>query len=102
MLIVLTAVSTMEVAESLAGAMVNVKLAACVQILSPMTSVYFWNGVIQKEKEYLMLIKTLPEKWEELRDFISGHHSHEVPEIVAVDAARISDPYLQWIKETLK
>ena len=91
----------MEVAETLAGAIVNLKLAACVQILPPMTSVYFWDGEIQKEKEYLMLIKTLPEKWEALRDFISEHHSHEVPEIVAVDGTRIFEPYREWLTSVI-
>jgi len=91
----------MEVAETLAGAIVNLKLAACVQILAPMTSVYFWEGEVQKEKEYLLLIKTLPEKWEELRDFISEHHSYEVPEIIALDGTRVSEPYREWMIECL-
>ena len=102
MRVVLTTIPNSAEAEELAEKIVQAKLAACVQILPKMTSIYVWEGKVQKEGEYLMLIKTLPQKWEALRDFITANHSYDVPEIVAIDAARISDPYLQWIKETLK
>src|SRR5438552_2960253 len=97
MLIVLTTTPNIDEAESLAEKIVAAKLAACVQILLQMTSVYFWEGKIQKESEYLMLIKTLPEKWDELRDFITAIHSYSVPEIVAIEADKVSDGYLAWM-----
>jgi len=70
MLIVLTTTSTPDEAAFLSEKIVEARLAACVQILPQMTSVYVWEGKVQKENEHLLLIKTLPEKWEELRDFI--------------------------------
>ena len=101
MLIILTTAPTNEEAEALAEKIIEARLAACVQILPQMTSVYIWEGKLQKESEHLLLIKTLPEKFDELEKFITANHSYEVPEIVAIDAARVSEPYRQWLHETL-
>jgi len=101
MLIVLTTVPTFEEAGQLAEKIVDGKLAACVQILPQMTSVYVWEGKLNKEGEHLLLIKTLPEKFDEVSEFITANHSYDVPEIVAIDPARISEPYLTWIKSVL-
>ena len=97
MLIVLTTVPHLEEGESLAEEIVNAKLAACVQILPQMTSVYFWEGKMPTESEHLLLIKTIKEKYDELEAFILSNHSYEVPEIVAIDAERVSDSYQNWL-----
>lgn len=101
MLIVFTTTPSNIEAEMLAEAIVTAKLAACVQILPPMTSVYVWEGKLQREAEHLLLIKTLPEKWDELAAFITANHSYEVPEIVAIEAEKVSGRYLSWINEAL-
>jgi len=101
MLVVLTTCPAVEAAEALAEQIVEARLAACVQVLPRMTSVYVWEGEVQRESEYLLLIKTLREKWDELRDFIANHHSYDVPEIVAVDAERVSEPYQSWLNDVL-
>src|SRR5438132_10900065 len=101
MLIVLTTTPNSDESESLAEKIIAAKLAACVQILPQMTSVYFWEGKVQKESEHLLLIKTLPEKWDELQEFIKGNHSYSVPEIVAIKADKVSDGYLGWMKDYL-
>lgn len=101
MLIVFTTTPSIDQAEILAEAIVTAKLAACVQILPPLTSVYVWEGKLQKEGEHLLLIKTLPEKWDELAAFITANHSYEVPEIVAIEAEKVSGRYLSWINEAL-
>lgn len=98
MLIVLTTVANREQADSLANQIIESRLAACVQILPPMTSVYVWEGELEKETEHLLLIKTLPEKWDELQAFISENHSYDVPEIVAIDAAKVAEPYRRWLE----
>lgn len=98
MLIVFTTTPNAEEAELLAEKIVEARLAACVQILPQMTSVYVWEGKVQKEGEHLMLIKTLSEKWDDLRAFITENHSYDVPEIVAIDAEKVSESYLYWIK----
>jgi len=102
MLVVLTTVPNMNEGETLAEAVVTARFAACVQILPPMTSVYVWEGKLQKESEHLLLIKTLPEKWDELAAFITENHSYDVPEIVAIDAANVSEPYRAWLGSVLK
>ena len=98
-LIVFTTVSTLDEAEDLAERLVESRFAACVQILPSMTSVYHWEGNIQKETEHLLLIKSLSEKWDELRDFITENHSYSVPEIVTVSADEVAEPYLNWLNK---
>lgn len=102
MLIVLTTVSESREAETLARKIVETKLAACVQILPPMISVYSWKDEIEKDSEILLLIKTLPEKYDELEKFISENHPYEIPEIVAISAEKVSENYLDWMKDYLK
>jgi len=101
MLLVLTTLPAAEAAEALAEQIVEARLAACVQILPQMTSVYVWEGEIQKEGEVLLLIKTLPGKWDELREFITANHAYEVPEVVALDCDRVSDAYGRWLGDVL-
>lgn len=101
MLIVLTTTATGEEAQRIANGIIEAKLAACVQILPKMTSVYFWEGKVQTEREHLLLIKTLEEKFDALSEFIRMNHSYDVPEIVAIDADRVSEDYLSWISSVL-
>lgn len=97
MQIVLTTTPNLQEAETLAELIVNARLAACVQILPQMTSVYQWEGKLQKESEHLLMIKTLPGKWAELHDLIRSNHSYETPEIVAINADEVSPQYLRWL-----
>jgi periplasmic divalent cation tolerance protein len=101
MLVVMTTCPAHEAAEALAELIVEARFAACVQVLPPMTSVYIWDGEVQKETEFLLLIKTLTEKWEGLRDFITANHTYEVPEIVALEIDRVSDEYRSWLEDSL-
>jgi len=101
LLIVFTTAPNSEEAESLAQKIIDARLAACVQVLPQMTSFYTWEGKTQREPEHLLLIKTLGSKYDELERFIIANHSYSVPEIVAIDAARESRPYLDWMKELL-
>ena len=97
MLIVMTTVSDPAEADSLADKIIEARLAACVQILPRMTSVFYWKGGISREREHLVLIKTLEARYDELRQFIAENHSYEVPEIVALDAKHVSEGYLSWM-----
>ena len=96
--VVLTTVPSNEEAETLARKIVAERVAVCVQILPRMTSVYFWEGEVRKEAEHLLIIKTLPEKYDELESFIKANHRYDVPEIVAVKAEKVSEQYL-WMDE---
>jgi periplasmic divalent cation tolerance protein len=101
MLIVLTTVSTSSDGEKLGRKIVEAKLAACVQILPQMTSVYFWEGTVQTEPEHLLLIKAAEEKFDSLSSFIKEHHSYDVPEILAIQAPKVSDNYLDWVRSVM-
>ncbi len=97
MIVVLTTTPTAEEAENLARKIIEAKLAACVQVLPQMKSFYFWEGKIQNDSEHLLLIKTLDEKFDELKNFIQSNHSYDVPEIFALDAKDVSESYLKWM-----
>lgn len=99
MLIVLTTTPNAEEAETLARKIVEQRLAACVQILPPIVSFYWWKDAIQKDSEQLLLIKTLPERYDELERFVKANHSYDTPEIVALEAEKVSGRYLKWIRE---
>lgn len=102
MIIIFTTVSEEAEAERLANGLIEGHLAACVQILSPMKSIYVWQGELQQDSEHLLLIKTLPEKYAEVERFILENHSYETPEIVSVPAEQISERYLKWVRESVK
>jgi periplasmic divalent cation tolerance protein len=89
MLIVFNTCPNREDAESLAQSLIEAKLAACVQVIPQITSFYQWEDKVQRDEEYLLLIKTLPEKFEDLNDYIKANHSYDVPEIVAVEAGKV-------------
>ncbi len=101
MLVVFTTVPNREEGETLARKIVEQRLAACVQVLPQMTSFYFWQGEIQKDSEHLILIKTLPEKYKDLQDFIIKNHSYSVPEIIALSVQDAFQGYLEWAKDYL-
>ncbi len=84
-------------ADSAAAAIVEKKLAACVSILKIENSVYRWEGRLEKNPEYLLLIKTTKKSYEELEAFIKQTHPHKVPEIIYVDVEGGNKDYLQWI-----
>ncbi len=101
MIIVLTTVSNQAAGEELAARIVTARLAACVQVLPRMTSVYMWQGRVTTDGEHLLLIKTLADRFDELSSFITADHKYTTPEIVAIDAARVSEPYLAWMSAVL-
>lgn len=99
MLIVFTTAPNSAEAESLALKIIEAKLAACVQVLPQMKSFYYWENAVQNESEYLLLIKTIDEKFDDLEQFIKTNHSYTIPEIVAVSAEKVSADYLYWMKD---
>lgn len=98
---VITTTSKSDDAERLAEEIVAAKLAACVQILPKMTSIYFWEGEVRKDEEHLLLIKTNEEKYSMLEAYIAENHTYDVPEIVAIEWARVSVKYRQWLENYL-
>jgi periplasmic divalent cation tolerance protein len=88
-------------ALNLANAVVEKRLAACVNVLPPIQSIYRWEGKVQIGSEYLLLIKTTDERFGALRDAITEIHSYEVPEVVAVKVFDGTEKYLAWIRESV-
>jgi periplasmic divalent cation tolerance protein len=86
-----------EVADRIAAALVEERLAACVNQLSGITTTYRWKGTVHRDAEVLLLIKTTRERFDALRDRIVFLHPYELPEVIAVDIALGLPPYLQWI-----
>jgi periplasmic divalent cation tolerance protein len=88
-----------EEATRLAEMLVGAHLAACVQILPEMESVYRWQGKIERQSEILLLAKTTREKFDNLEREVRALHSYDTPEIIAVPIVMGSAPYLQWLIE---
>ena len=84
-------------AERLAEALVEQRLAACVNILAPCRSVYRWKGAVQRDEEHPLLIKTTEERYPALEAAIRAAHPYELPEIVAVPIERGLPAYLDWV-----
>ena len=91
-----------EEATRLAEMLVGAHLAACVQILPEMESVYRWQGKIERQSEVLLIAKTTRGKFADLEREVRALHSYETPEIVAVPIVIGSQPYLDWLSESLK
>jgi periplasmic divalent cation tolerance protein len=101
-LLVYTNLPDRAAAEKLAEALVEQRLAACVNIVGPCRSVYRWQGVVQKDEEHLMLIKVSAARYADLEQAIRAAHPYELPEIVAVPIERGLPAYLEWVDaETL-
>jgi periplasmic divalent cation tolerance protein len=94
--VLLTAAGGDEAAR-LAEMLVGSRLAACVQILPAMESVYRWEGEVRREPEVLLLAKTTAGRFPALEREVRALHSYETPEIVALPVAAISGPYLEWL-----
>jgi periplasmic divalent cation tolerance protein len=101
MLIVLTTSPGFSEGALLAEKLIESKLAACVQIIPQITSVYFWEGEIQKENEQLLVIKTTEEKYAAVEQFIKDNHSYDIPEIVAIRSEKVSEAYRSWLENHL-
>jgi periplasmic divalent cation tolerance protein len=96
-LVVLTTLPGYEAALSLAGDLVREKLAACVNILPPMTSVYAWRGELETGQEHPLLIKTTRDRYTALEERIRSTHPYELPEIIALPVETGLGDYLAWV-----
>ena len=90
------------VAEQIASTLVDRRLAACVNIIPGVQSVYRWQGKIARDDELLLLIKTTTSRFDELSALIVDMHPYELPEVIAVSIERGISEYLQWIEEQVK
>jgi len=86
-----------DVADRIAAALVEERLAACVNRIGGIASTYRWKGSVQRDNEVLLLIKTTRARFDALRERIVFLHPYELPEVIAVDIALGLPPYLEWI-----
>lgn len=100
-LVALCTVGKVEEAHAIARMLVERRLAACVNVIGGVTSHYRWKGALEKGEEWLLVMKSSQDKYEELRTAILATHSYEVPEIIALPIVAGHPPYLDWIAESL-
>ena len=102
LLVVLCTVPDAAVAERIATALVEERLAACVNLVPGATSIYRWEGKLQRDAELLLVIKTAAERLAALTARVQALHPYEVPEIIALPITMGARPYLDWITESTK
>ena len=98
-LLVFVTCSSEEEALKISRSLVEKQLAACVNIISPIRSIYQWERKIWDEKEWLLMIKTQVPRFEELEKEVKALHSYSVPEIIGIHISKGSSSYLKWIIE---
>ena len=96
-LLVFTNLPDRATAERLADALIGKRVAACVSILAPCSSVYRWKGAVEHDEEHPLLIKTTDEQYPALEAAIRAGHPYELPEIIAVPVERGLPAYLDWV-----
>ena len=98
--LILSTASSEEQAAAIARTLVDERLAACVNIVGPIRSIYRWRDMIEDEREYLLLIKTRATLYIKVEKRIRELHSYEVAEVISTSIDRGSPPYVQWMLET--
>ncbi|KAJ4962849.1 hypothetical protein NE237_022788 [Protea cynaroides] len=101
-IVVYVTVPNKEAGKKLAESLVKEKLAACVNIVPGIESIYQWQGEIQKDSEELLIIKTRESLLEALTEHVKANHEYDVPEVIALPIKGGSLPYLEWVKNSTR
>jgi periplasmic divalent cation tolerance protein len=101
-IIVLMTNATREEAEKITSKLLDERLIACANITGPVSSLFWWKGKISREKEFLTLMKTRAELFDELAKTVRQMHSYEVPEIIAVPILNGEQSYMEWLNSSLR
>lgn len=99
---VITTLPNSEAAEKISRTLVESQLAACVNIMDKVSSVYAWKGEIVQDKECMLFIKTKKTLFENLKEEILKHHPYDVPEIIAIPIVDGHSAYFDWIENVVK
>jgi uncharacterized protein involved in tolerance to divalent cations len=100
-ILVLSTTDTLQLAETIAAALVDSREAACVNIVSGIRSIYRWEGKVCNEEEFLLIIKTSAEKFEVIRRRILLLHTYQIPEIIALPISEGEPAYLAWLQASV-
>jgi len=100
-IVVYITVPNEDIGLKLSRGLVEARLAACVNLLGDLRSVYWWRGNIEEAKEKLLVVKSRRDKFEELVRFVKMNHPYEVPEIIAIPIISGNSEYMRWIDEAV-
>ncbi|RMF09317.1 MAG: divalent-cation tolerance protein CutA [Candidatus Neomarinimicrobiota bacterium] len=100
MQIILTTLAGDEAARKLARSLISNRLAACVNLLNSVESIYRWKGEIVEEPERILMIKCPRVKTRDCLEYLRDHHPYEVPELVVLDVAEVDAAYAHWLEES--
>jgi periplasmic divalent cation tolerance protein len=100
-IVVFTTCANKEEAQKISRALVEKRLAACVNILPQVESLFWWEGKVDSAQEFLLVIKSRAERFGKICALVKSLHSYEVPEIISLPVSEGHQPYLQWIDESL-
>ncbi|MDD5409546.1 MAG: divalent-cation tolerance protein CutA [Candidatus Omnitrophica bacterium] len=101
-IIIFVTASSKKEAQKISAGLIDKKLAACVNIIDKVDSLFFWEGKAQKAKESLLIIKSKKEKMPKVIKLVKALHSYKVPEIIAFPVIAGDKPYLRWIDAALR
>ena len=96
-LVVLMTAGSQEEADKIANALVTEMLAACVNVLPGVTSVYRWEGTVQRDQEWLLVAKSTRQVLDDLVRCVQALHSYDLPEVIALPVVGGSEAYLRWV-----
>ena len=101
-IIVLITVKDKKEAGKIAKKLIENKLAACVNIVAGVKSLFWWKGKVEQARESLLIIKSRKEKFEKIAKLVKSIHSYDIPEIIAIPIVSGFKPYLNWIDESFR
>jgi len=96
-----TTASSEEEADRLTGVVLEGRLVACVQVLGPMASRYWWEGRLESATEWLLVAKTTDDRVDDVVTAITAAHSYDTPEVIVVEVVGGNDRYLEWVDHTV-
>jgi periplasmic divalent cation tolerance protein len=99
---IIMTVDERQTAETISETLIGMRLAACVQILGPMTSTYRWQGNVEKAEEWQCLIKSRADRFHDVECVIKSLHPYDVPEIIAMPIIGGNNSYLQWLDQNIE
>ena len=99
--VVYVTVNEIDIAKKIATVLVEKKLAACCSILPEVESIYYWDGKVQNDSEFLLMIKSHFDKFDRVEEEILKVHTYDIPEIIAIPIVKGSEKYLAWLKDTI-